>query len=172
MADLDAQIEKLSAAIAGLESQRKGLGDAVVDPAIATSQAYFVVRAARPGRDTKMVLALSTTTWCAYNDWGGPNLYMAAPLVSFDRPLPKGFLDRPAAPNDRLANVTMPGDPDMTAWLQYFVAHGVDPWCGAAGWFNWERRFVAWAEGAGHRLDYLTSIDLHGRTCSIRIACT
>ena len=29
------QIEKLSAAIAGLESQRKGLGDAVVDPAIA-----------------------------------------------------------------------------------------------------------------------------------------
>ena len=35
MADLDAQIEKLSAAIAGLESQRKGLGDAVVDPAIA-----------------------------------------------------------------------------------------------------------------------------------------
>jgi len=35
MADLDAQIEKLSAAIAGLESQRTGLGDAVVDPAIA-----------------------------------------------------------------------------------------------------------------------------------------
>lgn len=35
MAGLDAQIERLSAAIAGLESQRKGLGDAVVDPAIA-----------------------------------------------------------------------------------------------------------------------------------------
>jgi hypothetical protein len=35
MADLDGQIEKLSTAIAGLESQRKGLGDAVVDPAIA-----------------------------------------------------------------------------------------------------------------------------------------
>ena len=35
MADLDAQIEKLSTAIAGLESQRSALGDAVVDPAIA-----------------------------------------------------------------------------------------------------------------------------------------
>ncbi len=35
MADLDAQIEKLSAAIAGLELQRSNLGDAVVDPAIA-----------------------------------------------------------------------------------------------------------------------------------------
>ena len=35
MADSDLQIEKLSAAIAGLESQRQALGDAVVDPAIA-----------------------------------------------------------------------------------------------------------------------------------------
>src|SRR6267143_5303969 len=35
MADLETQIQKLSVAIAGLESQRKSLGDAVVDPAIA-----------------------------------------------------------------------------------------------------------------------------------------
>jgi len=35
MADFETQIQKLSAAIAGLESQRKSLGDAVVDPAIA-----------------------------------------------------------------------------------------------------------------------------------------
>src|SRR5438874_4200536 len=35
MADLDAQIEKLSAAITGLELQRSSLGDAVVDPALA-----------------------------------------------------------------------------------------------------------------------------------------
>src|SRR4029079_18547978 len=84
-----------------------------VEPAIATSHAWFVVRAARPARDASIVLALSTTTWNAYNDWGGPNLYMAAPRVAFDRPLPKGFIDRPSAPNDRLANETTPGDPDM-----------------------------------------------------------
>src|SRR5438874_8117125 len=35
MPDLDQKIEKLSAAIAGLEAQRQILGDAVVDPAIA-----------------------------------------------------------------------------------------------------------------------------------------
>lgn len=35
MADLETQIQKLSVAIAGLESQRKSLGNAVVDPAIA-----------------------------------------------------------------------------------------------------------------------------------------
>src|ERR1700747_1010990 len=35
MADFETQIAKLSGAISGLESQRKSLGDAVVDPAIA-----------------------------------------------------------------------------------------------------------------------------------------
>jgi class 3 adenylate cyclase len=35
MADLETQIQKLSVAIAGLQSQRKSLGNAVVDPAIA-----------------------------------------------------------------------------------------------------------------------------------------
>ena len=35
MSDLDEQIEKLNAAIAGLEAQRAALGDAVVDPALA-----------------------------------------------------------------------------------------------------------------------------------------
>jgi hypothetical protein len=131
------------------------------DAATATSHAYFVVRSTHPGRDTKIVLALSTTTWNAYNDWAGPNLYMAATRVAFDRPLPKGFLSRPEAPNDRLANESTPGERDMTGWLEYFVQHRIDPWCGAAGWFNWERRFVRWAEAAGHRIDFLTSLDLH-----------
>src|SRR5262249_21621515 len=99
----------------------------------------------------------------AYNDWGGPNLYMAASRVAFDRPLPKGFLDRPSEPDDRLANAARPGERDMAPWLDYFVRHRVDPWCGAAGWFNWERRFVAWAEAIGHRIDVLTSLDLHER---------
>ncbi len=134
-----------------------------VDPAIATSHAYFVVRSAAPGRDASIVLALSTSTWNAYNDWGGPNLYMAASRVAFDRPLPKGFLHRPGAPDDRLANVGRPGERDMTGWLDYFVRHRVDPWCGSAGWWNWERRFVAWAEAAGHRIDVVTSLDLHAR---------
>ena len=42
MADLDAQIEKLSAAIAGLESQRKTLGEAVIDPAIAALREQLI----------------------------------------------------------------------------------------------------------------------------------
>ncbi|MCP5027481.1 MAG: hypothetical protein GY929_14485 [Actinomycetia bacterium] len=33
-------------------------------------------------------------------------------------------------------------------------------WSGAAGWTNWERLFVVWAEQNGLRLDYATSLDL------------
>ncbi len=51
MADLETQIQKLSAAIAGLESQRKSLGDAVVDPAIAALREQLTqLESARGGR--------------------------------------------------------------------------------------------------------------------------
>jgi hypothetical protein len=130
-----------------------------VDGSAATSHAFFVVR----GRGAEIVLALSTTTWCAYNDWGGPNLYMGASRVSFDRPLPRGFLTRPAAPNDRLANVTSPGDREVSGWIEYLSQHGVGVWSGAAGWYNWERRFIAWAEAQGYSIDLLTNLDLHAR---------
>ena len=134
-----------------------------VDGPAATSHAFFVVRSSRPGRDTPIVLALSTTTWCAYNDWGGPNLYMGGSRVSFERPLPRGFLTRTEAPNDRLANVTAPGDREVSGWVEYLMQHGPGVWSGAAGWYNWERRFVAWAETRGYRIDLLTSLDLHAR---------
>jgi len=42
MADLETQIQKLSAAIAGLESQRKTLGEAVIDPAIAALREQLI----------------------------------------------------------------------------------------------------------------------------------
>jgi class 3 adenylate cyclase len=41
MADRETQIQKLSAAIAGLELQRSNLGDAVVEPAIAALREQF-----------------------------------------------------------------------------------------------------------------------------------
>ena len=42
MADLETQIQKLSVAIAGLESQRKSLGNAVVDPAISACDEWQI----------------------------------------------------------------------------------------------------------------------------------
>ncbi|MDA1274812.1 MAG: hypothetical protein O2960_12300 [Verrucomicrobia bacterium] len=59
----------------------------------AESQAYFVVRSATPGRDTKILLQLASNTYNAYNNWGGFSLYAyngysknQGNRVSFDRP--------------------------------------------------------------------------------------
>ena len=43
----------------------------------------------------RSILVLSTSTWNAYNDWGGPSLYTGGTRVSFERPLARGFLDKP-----------------------------------------------------------------------------
>src|SRR5947208_14431276 len=40
--------------------------------------AFFVVR---PHAGTKIVLALASNTWAAYNDFGGPNLYTGGTTV-------------------------------------------------------------------------------------------
>jgi hypothetical protein len=59
----------------------------------AESEAYFVVRSAEPGKETKILLQLSTNTYNAYNNWGGFSLYAyngrsknQGSRVSFDRP--------------------------------------------------------------------------------------
>ena len=57
------------------------------------ADAFLVVR---PGAErAPALLVLSTTTWQAYNDWGGTSLYVQGTRVSFDRPFAKGFLVKP-----------------------------------------------------------------------------
>lgn len=41
----------------------------------AESHAFFVVRAAQPGRDARILLQLATNTYNAYNNWGGTSVY-------------------------------------------------------------------------------------------------
>ncbi len=60
----------------------------------ARSTVQFVVRSAQPGKDTKILLQLSTNTYNAYTNWGGHSLYsyhdrdgLQGHRVSFDRPL-------------------------------------------------------------------------------------
>jgi hypothetical protein len=127
-----------------------------------SAEAFFVVRAARP--TAPILLVLSTNTWNAYNSYGGANTY-AGKLeggirkASFARPLALGQLSKPE-PVMRLATV---GAPDETlpfvAWAQ---KRGLCIWSGSAGWFNWERPFVHWAEAEGYTLDYAINADLEG----------
>ncbi len=44
--------------------------------------AFFVVR---PAPGTRVVVALATNTWHAYNDFGGPNLYTGGTHVALQR---------------------------------------------------------------------------------------
>ncbi|WP_420626725.1 N,N-dimethylformamidase beta subunit family domain-containing protein [Candidatus Poriferisodalis sp.] len=117
------------------------------------AEAFFVVRAAEPG---ETLLVLSTSTWAAYNDWGGPSFYTGGHESSQQRPLPRGFLDKPDPHRYRVARF---GQLPRAEVADYFDNYSF--WSTAAGWANWERLFVSWAERNGVSLDYATSLDLH-----------
>jgi hypothetical protein len=118
--------------------------------------AFLVVRP-DPSDRAPIVLVLSTTTWHAYNDWGGPSLYTGGTRVSFRRPFAPGFLVKPE-PIGRM----MQPQPDREAmgFRTWARAHGVSDWCGGAGWFTYERTFARWAERSGFRVDVATGPDL------------
>ena len=63
-----------------------------------SSEAFFVVRSANPGKNAKILLQLATNTYNAYCNWGGYSLYAYNGLckiqgrrVSFDRPIAGQF---------------------------------------------------------------------------------
>ncbi|MEM8924824.1 MAG: N,N-dimethylformamidase beta subunit family domain-containing protein [Actinomycetota bacterium] len=129
----------------------------------ATSEAFVVLQAADGGAPNRPLLVLATNTWQAYNQWGGRCYYSGADHVSFQRPIERGYLRRHVDPDGfdgRIANVAVPSDPEHHR-LQTYQATGEYPlWTASAGWWNWERRFVRWAESAGIDLDYAVNADL------------
>ena len=140
-------------------------GDGVMGPE-ATSHGFLVVRAGEPGRETKSLLVLGTNTYNAYNKWGGECLYTGVPRVSFQRPMERGYVTKPIdldGFDGRAANISPEPDPDHNRLQQYLSEHKVAMWTCSAGWHNWERRFVQWAEAAGFRFDYAISSDLEFR---------
>ncbi len=123
------------------------------DPA----RALFVLRPTRPA--SPVLLVLATNTYQAYNDCGGPCLYDGAVRVSFDRPFAAGLLHKPD-PSARIANLSDTVDRDCLHFRRWAQDHGLSSWSGAAGWHNWERPFVRWAEKSGFRFDVATNADL------------
>jgi hypothetical protein len=121
------------------------------------ADAFLVVRPTPAGPRAPMILVLATTTWNAYNDWGGPSLYTGGTQVSFERPLARGFLDKPEPMRRK-----MQPEPDREAlwYFEWAEPLGLSVWSGGAGWATWERDFVRWAETSGYELDVATSEDL------------
>ena len=129
------------------------------------AHACFVVRrrAADPAR-TRALLVLDTNTWHAYNTWGGRSLYTGGTTVSHARPFGRGMLWRSAVDRDdrKARPVRWREEPnvDGAIFQRYRTEHDYPAAIGSAGWFTHARRFVEWAEGAGHRFDYAVSSDL------------
>jgi N,N-dimethylformamidase beta subunit-like, C-terminal len=120
------------------------------------ADAFFVVRP-DPADPAPILLVLSTATWNAYNDWGGPSLYTGGTRVSFERPMARGFLTKPE-PAGRM----MQTEPDREAmgYRNWARPLGLSDWSGGSGWWNWERPFVRWAGANGFRIDVAISQDL------------
>ena len=86
-----------------------------VEGKVRRDRAFFVVR---PPSDARVVLALSTNTWHAYNDFGGPNLYTGGTHVSMQRPMSAGYLYKPPGKGRRVTGTGAP-DPQNAAHVGY-----------------------------------------------------
>jgi hypothetical protein len=119
---------------------------------------FFVVRNTE-AHESRPLIALTTNTWNAYNDFGGRNLYSRGTQVSFERPMAPGYLRKPDGPGSRVSVIDAP-DRAMKAHVAYLRDHQFSQWAGSAGWPNAELPFVQWAEAAGYELDYAINADL------------
>ena len=130
----------------------------------------FLLRSNRSGRRERVLLVASTGTWCAYNDWGGSNHYSGitgpegnayAPVLSLERPLPRGFVVLPPeAPRAALAAPPDFASPVSYPHMEWAWRNGYSKKYASAGWASYERHFVHWAERAGFEVDLVSQYDL------------
>lgn len=123
------------------------------------ADAFFVVRS-RPEETAPILMVLSTNTYDAYNDWGGPSLYTGGTQVSSERPLAPGFLVKPEPHRRKMQPLP---DREGLWFFEWAEPLGLSVWSGGAGWWNWERPFVHWAERNGFDVDVAISADLDAR---------
>ena len=133
--------------------------DVDVDGKLRRSHAFFVVRPGPEEPTATILLALSTNTWHAYNDFGGRNLYTGGTHVALQRPMARGYLYKPPGLGRRVTT-TAPPDPQMAAHVGYLALNHLSGWAGSAGWPDWELPFLQWTEGNGYAIDVVTNADL------------
>ncbi len=118
--------------------------------------AFFVVR---PASGARIVVALATNTWHAYNDFGGPNLYTGGTHVAMQRPMAAGYLYKPPGKGRRVTGTGAP-DPQNAAHVGYIQINHLSGYAGSAGWPDWELPFIEWAEREGFEIGVCTNADL------------
>src|SRR4051794_10228097 len=103
-------------------------------------RAFFVVR---PPAGARIVLALATNTWHAYNDFGGPNLYTGGTRVAMQRPMAAGYLYKPPGKGRRVTTTGEP-DPQMAAHVGYIQLNHLSGYAGSARRAGWGVAVLEW----------------------------
>lgn len=118
-----------------------------------------------------LALVASTSTWSAYNDWGGANHYFGtnpeaprgrATHLSALRPWARGQIWLPSgAP--RCVNAIRPRTPGPARYdsIEWAYINGFTRYYALAGWASYERPFLQWAEADDYRFDVFTQDELH-----------
>ena len=133
----------------------------------------FIVRPVAGTGAERLLLVAATSTWIAYNDWGGSNHYEGiegpgrdefSPELSIHRPWSRGLAWLPVG----APRITQPEAPVQGAIVRYphaewAYATGYTKKYASAGWAYYERRFVRWAETCGYGVDIISQHDLHER---------
>jgi hypothetical protein len=137
----------------------------------------FLLRSNSSDRQQRLLLVSSTGTWCAYNNWGGSNHYEGitgsegkdySPILSLERPLPRGFVVLPGdAPRAALATIPRHNEPVSYPHMEWAYANGYCKKYASAGWASYETHFVKWALAAGFEVDVISQYDLQLRPESI-----
>src|SRR4029078_934811 len=93
-------------------------------------EACFVIRS-RLEDPAPILLVLATTTWNAYNDWGGRSRYTGGTCVAFERPFAEGFVVKPE-PIGRMMQITP--DREAMGYRSWARPLGLSDWSGGARW--------------------------------------
>jgi hypothetical protein len=139
---------------------------------IADTHDHLLIVRPAPAADKsgRLLLIAATSTWTAYNDWGGSNHYQGftgpnkdlfSARLSIHRPFAKGFVTLPPdAPRPTLLKAPAMMAEPRYPHMEWAYAHGYSKKYASAGWASYERYFLRWAEEAGYAVDVMAQTDL------------
>ena len=131
----------------------------MADGTVIDGHHVFIVRA---GKQVAPILQVAaTSTWIAYNDWGGSNHYegitgsgrnLFSPTLSTERPWTRGFAFLPVgAPRIPVREPLRQGAAPRYPHMEWAYANGYSKKYASAGWASYDRHFCRWAEAQGFR---------------------
>jgi hypothetical protein len=143
----------------------------MADGAAIDGHHVFILRPSPEDARAPILQVAATSTWIAYNEWGGSNHYegitgpgrdLYSPHLSTQRPWTRGFAFLPVgAPRIPLREPPRLGAAPRYPHMEWAYANGYSKKYASAGWASYDRHFLRWAEAAGFDVDLATLHDLH-----------